>query len=65
MRTDTPPEHRTDVVIIGFGAAGACAAIEAHDAGARVILIEKQPEARHYSNSRMKRRWFSQPQHGG
>jgi len=30
-----------DVLVIGFGAAGASAAIEAHDAGARVAVIEK------------------------
>lgn len=32
-----------DVVVIGAGAAGMTAAITAHDAGARVILLEKQP----------------------
>lgn len=32
-----------DVVVVGFGFGGAAAAIEAHDAGARVLLIEKQP----------------------
>lgn len=31
----------TDVVVIGFGAAGACAAIEAAEAGARVLLFER------------------------
>lgn len=31
----------TDVAIIGFGAAGACAAIEARVAGARVMLFER------------------------
>ncbi len=30
----------TDVAIIGFGGAGACAAIEAHDTGAETILFE-------------------------
>lgn len=30
----------TDVVIVGFGGAGACAAIAASDAGARVTIIE-------------------------
>jgi 3-oxo-5alpha-steroid 4-dehydrogenase len=30
----------TDVAVIGFGAAGACAAIEAHDAGADVVIFE-------------------------
>ncbi|MBI2854742.1 MAG: FAD-dependent oxidoreductase [Chloroflexi bacterium] len=31
----------TDVVVIGYGAAGANAAIAAHDKGAKVILLEK------------------------
>jgi flavocytochrome c len=35
----------TDVVVLGFGGAGACAAIEAHDAGAKVIILEKMPMA--------------------
>ncbi|WP_318307415.1 FAD-binding protein [Amycolatopsis solani] len=30
-----------DVVIVGFGAAGACAALEAADAGADVIIVER------------------------
>ena len=46
-------EYYADVIVIGFGSAGACAAIEAHTSGAEVILLEKQPEDRHYSNSRM------------
>lgn len=33
-----------DVVVVGYGAAGAVAAIEAADAGARVLLIEKMPD---------------------
>ncbi|MBS1125913.1 MAG: flavocytochrome c [Nitrospirae bacterium] len=32
-----------DVVVIGAGAAGMTAAITAHDAGAKVIVLEKQP----------------------
>src|SRR5579872_1067950 len=31
-----------DVVVVGFGLAGAIAAIEAHDRGARVVIVEKQ-----------------------
>jgi succinate dehydrogenase/fumarate reductase flavoprotein subunit len=31
----------TDVLIVGYGAAGANAAIAAHDAGARVLIMEK------------------------
>ncbi len=42
----------TDVVILGYGGAGACAAIEAHDAGAKVLILEKQPQATHYPNTR-------------
>jgi 3-oxo-5alpha-steroid 4-dehydrogenase len=30
-----------DVVIVGFGAAGACAALEAADAGADVVIVER------------------------
>lgn len=33
-----------DVVVIGFGGAGAAAAITAHDMGARVLIVEKMPE---------------------
>lgn len=34
-----------DVLVVGFGFAGAAAAIAAHDAGARVLLIEKRSDA--------------------
>lgn len=36
-------ETSTDVLVIGAGAAGMSAAIEAHDNGADVILVEKMP----------------------
>src|SRR5262245_56712322 len=54
-------EIYADVVIIGFGSAGGCAAIEAHDAGAEVIVLEKQPEDTHYSNTRMSGGGFHSP----
>lgn len=41
------PQHwdiETDVVIVGFGYAGGMAAIAAHDAGARVLILEKMPD---------------------
>ncbi len=34
----------TDIVVVGFGAAGAVAAIEAHDAGAKVVILEKMAD---------------------
>ncbi|GAA2643281.1 FAD-binding protein [Paractinoplanes durhamensis] len=34
-------DESADVVVVGFGAAGACAAIEAADAGARVIVLDR------------------------
>lgn len=33
--------HETDVVVVGYGMAGACAAVEASSAGASVIVIER------------------------
>lgn len=37
-------DKEADVVIVGYGGAGACAAIEAHDAGAKVLILEKMKE---------------------
>lgn len=37
-------DETADVVIVGYGYAGAIAAIEAHDAGADVLVIEKMPD---------------------
>ncbi|MEE2059016.1 FAD-dependent oxidoreductase [Rhodococcus artemisiae] len=36
-----------DVVVVGFGGSGAAAAIEAHDRGARVLILEKATEETH------------------
>lgn len=44
-------DYEADVVVIGLGGAGASAAIEAHDQGAKVLVLEKQPEDTHQSNS--------------
>ena len=35
------PDYETDVLVIGGGGAGASAAIEAHEAGARVMVVTK------------------------
>jgi succinate dehydrogenase/fumarate reductase flavoprotein subunit len=34
-------DHEVDIAVIGFGGAGAAAAITAFDAGAKVIILEK------------------------
>ena len=41
-----PPKKwdmEADVVVVGYGGAGACAAIEAKDAGSEVLILEKAP----------------------
>ncbi|MEV0366852.1 FAD-dependent oxidoreductase [Nocardia fusca] len=46
-------EHSVDVVVLGMGAAGCAAAIAAHDAGARVLLLEKADPAQAGGNTRV------------
>ena len=65
MKPKSTIEHHADVVIIGFGAAGGCAAIAAHEAGVEAIILEKQPETKHYSNSRMSGGGFHSPSPDG
>ena len=36
-------DKETDVIVIGYGGAGAVTAITAHDAGAEVLVVEKAP----------------------
>ncbi|MBI2872437.1 MAG: FAD-binding protein [Chloroflexi bacterium] len=42
-----------DVVVVGYGGAGAVAAVTAHDTGAEVLVLEKQPAESHVSNTSM------------
>ncbi|MGZ8198858.1 MAG: FAD-dependent oxidoreductase [Burkholderiales bacterium] len=65
MQMNEPADYEADVVIIGFGSAGGCAAIEARDHGAEVVILEKQPEDSHYSNTRMSGGGFHSPDPSG
>jgi len=46
-----PAEHY-DVVVVGAGNAAMCAALAAHEGGARVLVLERAPEAEAGGNSR-------------
>jgi len=46
-------DDEADVIVIGYGFAGATTAITAHDAGAKVLLLEKAPEKHKGGNSRV------------
>jgi 3-oxosteroid 1-dehydrogenase len=58
-------DHEADVVVIGLGGAGASAAIEAHDNGAKVLVLEKQAEENHFTNTRMSGGVFHNPDPSG
>ena len=46
-------EFEADVVVVGYGAAGAVTAITAHDLGAKVLILEKAPLGQEGGNSRV------------
>ncbi len=41
MASELAWDDETDVIVVGFGGAGVCAAIEAADRGSRVLVIER------------------------
>src|SRR5262245_29513255 len=46
--------HReAEVVVVGYGGAGAVTAITAHDAGAEVLILEKQPKSNRHPSTYM------------
>jgi succinate dehydrogenase/fumarate reductase flavoprotein subunit len=46
-------DREADVVVVGFGGAGAATAITAHDLGATVLMLEKAPEGEEGGNTRV------------
>lgn len=58
-------DKEADVVVVGFGGAGACAAIAAADAGSSVLLLEKNAEAEHLCNTVMSGGIFHSPDPDG
>jgi flavocytochrome c len=52
---------RFDVVVVGTGLAGLCAAMQAQSAGARVAVLDKMPEAQSGGNTRVAGGIFAVP----
>jgi succinate dehydrogenase/fumarate reductase flavoprotein subunit len=46
-------DRETEVVIVGYGAAGAAAALTVHERGVKALVLEKQEEGKHFSTSHM------------
>ena len=46
-------DTEAEIVIVGFGGAGAAASITASDLGAKVIILEKAPQGRHGGNTKV------------
>ena len=56
MQHRNPPvrwDREADVVVVGFGAAGAATAITAQDVGAKVLMLEKAPKGEEGGNTRV------------
>ena len=54
-------DYTADVVIVGYGGAGATAAITAFDRGAKVIIVEKAPEGMEGGNTAVNAGIFRSP----
>lgn len=54
-------DHEADLVVVGFGGAGAATAITAADAGASVILLEKAPLGEEGGNTRVAAQGYLNP----
>ena len=58
-------DYVVDVVVLGYGGAGATTAIAAADAGATVLIVERQPEGAVRSNTRMSGGYIHSPDKNG
>ena len=54
-------DAQADVVIVGFGGAGAACAITAADAGANVLILEKAPDGEEGGNTRVAAQGYLTP----
>ena len=62
--TAEPPQRwdeEADVVVLGYGGAGAVTALGAADAGAQVIVLEKNTADRHFCNTNVSGGIFISP----
>jgi len=55
---NNPWDDEADVIVVGYGGAGASAAIAAHDAGAKVVIVEKDQGG---GNTKLATRTFISP----
>ena len=46
-------DRQADVMVVGFGVAGAATVITAYEAGAQVLLLEKAPKGHEGGNTRV------------
>ena len=53
MNTDAPWDFEADLIIVGYGGAGAACALTATTAGGSVILLEKAPKGHEGGNTRV------------
>ena len=58
IKTDANWDKVTDVVIVGYGMAGAVSAITAHDYGAETLVIDKQAKENFRTNSSLSSGYF-------
>lgn len=56
-----PFDRSVEVIVVGYGDAGAVTAMTAHDEGAQVLILEKQAEDRRRPNSRFSGGLFINP----